>query len=205
MQMPRRSGACCAGRSLPPSRSPDGSGPLAWPAPLTIGVLADTHVIAHGVRRLDPAVPDLFSRHGVGLILHAGDVNTASVLRTLEEVAPVLAVQGNGDDADLRASLPLTVRFKVGRFSFLLLHGHGDRTARTAARRHAGRVDGVIFGHSHIASSEIVDGTLLFNPGSATDRRWQPHFGVGLIRVTADRVTPELILFEDPRHLASIS
>jgi len=175
------------------------------PVPLTIGVLADTHVVAQGVRRLDPAIPDLFARLGVGLILHAGDVNTASVLRLLEEVAPVLAVQGNGDDADLRASLPLTVRFRVGRFSFLLLHGHGDRTARTAARRHAGLVDGVVYGHSHIARSEIVDGTLLLNPGSAADRRWQPHFGVGLIRVTADRVTPDLILFDDPRHLGNIS
>jgi putative phosphoesterase len=167
-------------------------------------VLADTHVFAHGTRRLDPAVPALFARHEVGLILHAGDVNTASVLRALEEVAPVLAVQGNGDDDGLRASLPLVVRFRVGRFSFVLLHGHGDKTARTAARRHAGRVDGVVYGHSHIAKAEIVDGTLLFNPGSATDRRWQPHFGVGVIRVTPDRVVPELILFDDPRHLANV-
>ena len=49
----------------------------AFPAPLTIGVIADTHVRAWGVRRLPPEVPDLFARFGVGLILHAGDVNTA--------------------------------------------------------------------------------------------------------------------------------
>lgn len=184
---------------------PDGDGaPLVFTAPLTIGVLADTHVFAHGARRLDPAVPALFARLEVGLILHAGDVNTASVLCLLREVAPVLAVQGNGDDAELRTSLALVVSFQVGRFSFVLLHGHGDKTARAAAKRHAGRVDGVVYGHSHIAKSEIVDGTLLFNPGSATDRRWQPHFGVGVIRVTPDRVVPEMILFDDPRHLANI-
>lgn len=172
--------------------------------PLTIGVLADTHVFARGARRLDRAVPALFARQGVGLILHAGDVNTGSVLDALAEVAPVLAVRGNGEDDGLRASLPLVARFAVGPFSFVLVHGHGDRTARTAALRYVGQADVVVYGHSHVAKSEVVKNTLLFNPGSATDRRWQPHFGVGLIRVTPDRVVPELILFDDPRHLANI-
>ena len=178
--------------------------PLVFSAPLTIGVLADTHVFARGGRRLDPAVPALFARHGVGLILHAGDVNTASVLQTLGEVALTLAVRGNNDDADLRTSLPAVVEFSVGRFAFALLHGHVGKTARAAARRYAGRVDCVVYGHSHIPKSELVDGTLLFNPGSATDRRWQPHFGVGLIRVSAEWVVPETILFDDPRHLANV-
>jgi len=173
--------------------------------PLTIGVVSDTHVYPHGARRLPPEVPDLFTRAGVGLILHAGDANTAAVLRALGVVAPVLAVVGNNDDAALRAVLPDTVRFAVGRFAFVLLHGHqGGRTAWAAARRYAGRVDGAIYGHSHIPAQEIEGGTLLFNPGSATDRRWQPHFGIGLIRVTEDRVVPDLILYDDPRHLANV-
>lgn len=180
------------------------SPPLLFPAPLTIGVLADTHVFARGARRLAPEVPALFARHEVGLVLHAGDVNTGAVLQALGEVAPVLAVQGNNDDAELRAILPTVIEFVVGRFAFALLHGHDGRTARAAARRYAGRVDCVVYGHSHIPKSELVDGTLLFNPGSATDRRWQPHFGLGLIRVTAARVVPETILFDDPRHLANV-
>ena len=173
--------------------------------PLTLGVLADTHVYPRGARRLPTEVPDLFVRHGVGLILHAGDVNFAGVLRALEEVAPVLAVHGNNDDAELRATLPAEIAFNVGRFAFVLLHGHGARTARAAARRHAGRADCVVYGHSHIPKMELEQGTLLFNPGSPTERRWQPHFGLGLIRVTAERVLPDLVLFDNPRDLENVT
>ena len=52
---------------------------------------------------------------------------------------------------------------------------------------------------------EEAAGTTLFNPGSPTDRRWRPHFGIGLIHVTAERCRPELLLFTDPSQLAVIS
>ena len=52
---------------------------------------------------------------------------------------------------------------------------------------------------------EKVDETILFNPGSATDRRWQEHFGVGLIHVAEGRLEPELVLFADPRDLRRIN
>ncbi len=173
--------------------------------PLTIGVVADTHVHAKGARRLSPEIGDLFARFNARLILHAGDAATARVLQELGAVAPVLAVVGNNDDAELRDHLPETVEFSVGRFAFALLHGHTGRTARTeATRRFPGRVDCVIYGHSHIPLMELHEGTILFNPGSATDRRWQPHFGVGLIHVTAEKIEPELVLYDDPRHLRNV-
>ena len=177
----------------------------AFPAPLTIGVIADTHVRAWGVRRLPPEVPDLFARFGVGLILHAGDVNTAAVLATLGEVAPVIAVTGNNDDRELLDLLPASVEFTVGTHRFALLHGHGGASARSEARRrYARRVDCAVYGHSHVPLIEREGGTVLFNPGSATDRRWQEHFGVGLIHVTEDRIDPELVLYADPRHLRNV-
>ena len=86
-----------------------------------------------------------------------------------------------------------------------MLHGHRDRTARAAARRYAGRAACVVYGHSHIPMIEQVDDTILFNPGSPNDRRWRPHFGIGLLRVTADEIAPELILFDDPRQLNSVT
>jgi putative phosphoesterase len=174
-------------------------------APLTIGVLSDTHIYPRGARRLPPEVLDLFTRFGVGLILHAGDVNTVSVLAELAMVAPVIAVTGNNDDADLREVIPESVEFRVGRYSFAMLHGHGGQTARSEARRRfAGKVDCIVYGHSHIPLIERVGETILFNPGSATDRRWGDHFGVGLIHVTASGIEPELVLYQDPRHLRNI-
>ena len=47
--------------------------------------------------------------------------------------------------------------------------------------------------------------TILFNPGSPTERRWNPHFGVGLITVTNERIVPDLILFEDMTHLKNVA
>ena len=66
-------------------------------------------------------------------------------------------------------------------------------------------VDCAVYGHSHIPMIEQVDGTILFNPGSPTDRRWGPHFGLGLIHVSAEKIDPELVLFTDPRHLDNVT
>ena len=60
-----------------------------------------------------------------------------------------------------------------------------------------------MFGHSHMPLLERVDETILFNPGSATDRRWHEHFGVGLIRVD-ERIRPDLVLYQDPDHLDNV-
>jgi putative phosphoesterase len=178
---------------------------FTFPAPLTIGVLADTHIYEHGRRQLPVEVLDLFRRAQVGLLLHAGDINDHSVLGALESIAPVLAVVGNNDNADLRATLPERLTFSVGRFTFALIHGHQGRTARAVARTLAGKIDCVVYGHSHIPLIEEHEGTTLFNPGSPTDRRLRPHFGLGLIYVTAERCRPELVLFTNPSHLQTIA
>jgi putative phosphoesterase len=173
--------------------------------PLAIGVLGDTHVNPRGQRRLPAEVPELFRRFRVGLILHTGDVNTAALLAGLAAIAPVLAVVGNNDDRELRALLPESLEFQVDRFRFGLTHGLGRGTARQEVRRrYAGRVDCAVYGHSHIPLIERVGETILFNPGSPTDRRWGPHFGLGLIHVTTEKIEPELVLFTDPRHLANV-
>jgi len=172
--------------------------------PLTIGVVSDTHVYERGRRQLPIEVLEVFERAGVGLIVHAGDLNDRTVLSELEAIAPVLAVHGNNDTPDLLDQLPAVMRFGAGRFTFVLVHGHQGRTARAVARTFAGSADLVIYGHSHIPKIERVADTILFNPGSPTDRRWGPHFGIGLIRVTAEQFQPELLLFADPRHLTAI-
>ena len=40
------------------------------------------------------------------LVVHVGDLTARSVLDELEAMAPVAAVRGNADDAELRARLP---------------------------------------------------------------------------------------------------
>lgn len=173
--------------------------------PLTIGVIADTHIYPGARRRLPPEVLDLFRRAGVGLIVHLGDANSRSVLEELAESAPLIAVPGNNDDPELQDLLPETIRLSVGKFRFGVMHGHGGRSARDQViRKFSGKVDCVLFGHSHKPLIEQVGSTILFNPGSATDRRWFDHFGVGLITVEEEKFTPDLVLYTDPAHLANV-
>lgn len=173
--------------------------------PLTIGVIADTHIYPHSRRTIPDQVKCLFTRAKVDVLIHAGDANSRSVLQELGEIAPLIAVPGNNDDDELHDMLPRTVRFTAGRFRFGAIHGHGGRSAKQVVTdAFLGKVDCAVFGHSHIPYMEQKDGTILFNPGSATDRRWHDHFGVGIITVTEDGIDPELILFTDPSHLENI-
>jgi predicted phosphodiesterase len=52
-------------------------------------------------------------------------------------------------------------------------------------RRRFPTADLVVFGHSHIPLDQTGDGVRIFNPGSPTDRRAQPHGTIGLLRIDA--------------------
>lgn len=175
-------------------------------APLTIGVIADTHIYPNSRRQVPDQVIDLFQRARIDVVIHLGDVNTRSVLEDLAHIAPLIAVHGNNDDDELSIILPETTRFTVGRHRFGVVHGHGGRSARQVAiQTFSGKVDCVLFGHSHQPLIEQAGDLVLFNPGSATDRRWHEHFGIGILTVTDERIEPELILYTAPDHLANIA
>lgn len=174
--------------------------------PLRLGVIADTHVLASAGRTLSPRVPELFSRFRVDLIVHAGDIAIEPVLDTLAAIAPLIAVAGNAENGFLRWALPERVDFMAGRWRVGVTHGMLGKTARMAAvEAFDGAVDLGIFGHSHMPMIDRLDsGTILFNPGSATDRRWAEHCGVGIVRLTDAKIDPELILYKDAEHLVNI-
>ncbi len=148
-------------------------------------------------------VLDLFRRAGVGLILHAGDINDRTVLDELAAIAPVVAVRGNTDAPELAEILPLKVHLHVGKHRIGLIHGHeGGRTARqSASAAFPETTTLVVYGHSHIPNIERQGETVLFNPGSPTDRRMGPHFGVGILRCGEAEIEPSLILFARPADL----
>lgn len=147
-----------------------------------IGVLSDTHIPKRA-----PRVPDAALRHfeDVELILHAGDLSWLAVVNQLEAYAPVVAVQGNVELADVTEKLPLKREVVVGGCAIGVVHILGDRQDhRRNARREFPAARVVVFGHSHIPYTEDADGLLLLNPGSATDRRMQPHCSLALLTIT---------------------
>ncbi|HEX8036703.1 MAG TPA: metallophosphoesterase family protein [Ktedonobacterales bacterium] len=156
-----------------------------------IGVMSDTHVPSRARR-----VPDSVLRHfeNVDLIVHAGDLSTLAVLDQLAAYAPVEAVQGNVEQPEVQAALPIKRELLVGGVAIGIVHNLGERKhyARNARREFpAARV--VIFGHSHIPYLEDADGLLLLNPGSATDRRTQPHCTIAMLIIEDGNPRAEII------------
>lgn len=145
-----------------------------------IGVISDTH-IPH-FKQIPAAVWQYFA--GVELIIHAGDLSVLSVIRELETIAPVVAVQGNIEEDEVRLKLPVKREIVVGHCCIGIVHILGEAHNRAkVARQEFPTARCVVFGHSHIPWNEEVRGQLLFNPGSANDRRRQPKCSIGLLHV----------------------
>jgi putative phosphoesterase len=127
---------------------------------------------------------------GADLILHAGDVCTAAVLDELAAYAPVYAVLGNNDGPDVAAwGAPETAEFDLDGLRVAMIHDSGPAPGRLARlRRGFPEASLVVFGHSHIPLDASGDGLRIFNPGSPTDRRRQPHGTIGLLHVAAGRL-----------------
>jgi putative phosphoesterase len=156
-----------------------------------VAVLADTHVRASGRPELSPAAWSCLSESDV--ILHAGDVVTAPLLDRLATLAPLQVVRGN-NDVEL-PMFPETVETDIGGVRIAMVHDSGRRNGRAARlhRRFPG-AEVIVFGHSHVPWRERgIGGQLLFNPGSATMRRHQPHRTMGVLTIAGGRVDAEII------------
>jgi len=145
-------------------------------------VLADTHSPRRW-RRCPPTVAKYL--RGADLILHAGDVCTVDVLGELSAYAPVRAVRGNNDGADIAAwGAPETLEWDLAGLAVAMVHDSGRASGRCARlRRQFPAAQLVVFGHSHIPLDQAGDGLRIFNPGSPTDRRRQPHGTFGLLHI----------------------
>ncbi len=99
------------------------------------------------------------------------------------------AVLGNNDH-DLVGILQESRMLELEGVRIALVHDSG------ATKGRAGRLyrrfpiaDLVVFGHSHVPVNEIGEqNQILFNPGSPTQRRSQPHRTYGRMRFAEGRV-----------------
>jgi uncharacterized protein len=145
-----------------------------------VGVISDTHIPQF--KKLAEATWEHFA--GVELIIHAGDLSILRVIAELETIAPVAAVQGNIEEEEVMRTLPIKREIVVGHCRIGIVHILGEaRTRERVARQEFPGARCVVFGHSHIPWNRECDGLLLFNPGSATDRRKQPRCSIGLLHI----------------------
>jgi uncharacterized protein len=162
--------------------------PPASETSVRVVVIADTHLRRSWPnRRLPAPAVDLLATADV--ILHAGDITQAEHLDDLRRHAPLHAVLGN-NDPELVDVLPETLEVEIAGVRIAMIHDSGP--ARGRQRRLAARfpdAEVVVFGHSHIPwNAPGEGGQLLFNPGSPTERRRQPHRTMGVLELVDGEV-----------------
>ena len=171
--------------------------------PLRVVVIADTHLRRSWPnRRLpDTAVRILAT---ADVILHAGDITQPEHLDELARHAPLHAVLGN-NDPELVGRLPETLQLELAGVRIAMIHDSGPARGRER-RLHEWFPDAdvVVFGHSHIPWNAPGEaGQLLFNPGSPTERRRQPHRTIGVLELADGRVLDARIEVVDDGTSAS--
>lgn len=159
---------------------------------MTVGVIADTHGVL-----LPGAIEAL---RGSELIVHAGDVGPAAILRRLEEVAPVFAVYGNNDDRLLRDTCPAEQLVTAGGITIGVIHGDRwppDRRLVGLAGHFLDRGARVIvYGHTHRPLIQEMNGVILFNPGAAGKRTFGRKLSVGRLTISGSGVKATVIPIE---------
>ncbi|HYA14751.1 MAG TPA: metallophosphoesterase family protein [Syntrophales bacterium] len=147
---------------------------------MKIGVISDTHLTCCD-DRLTRLLHDYFC--DVDLILHAGDLVDISVLDAFTG-KDVKAVCGNMDPITVRNILPDRMILNINNYKVGLIHGWGMPFGiEKKILKEIGRVDCLVYGHTHKATNEVRNGVLFFNPGSATDKRFATRNTVGILEI----------------------
>lgn len=134
---------------------------------MKIGLISDTH-IPNRSQSIPNKVIELFE--DVDLIMHAGDLCELSVIKYLENIAPVVAVQGNMDAIN-GLKLSKSKVTTVGNICIGLNHGNINPRGDTQQLYYMAKeldVDVLVTGHTHVPLIEEVKDVLLVNPGSPT-------------------------------------
>ncbi len=164
-----------------------------------IMILSDTHMSRYG-EELPGIVIDYLK--SVDMIIHAGDFQTHEVYEMLKKYKGIIAVSGNNDDHRLKTILPRRAVFMIEKVKIGLFHGHGliskvsNSLNRAIQEFNDDMVDIVIFGHSHSPLHKKINNTTYFNPGSPTNKRWEPQYSFGILTVDNEQYFLEHIYYD---------
>ncbi|MFY4775621.1 metallophosphoesterase family protein [Metabacillus sp. RGM 3146] len=158
-------------------------------------VLSDTHM-----PRKAKALPKILQKdlEQSDLIIHAGDFQSLDSYYELKSFGKLVGVKGNVDTLELQALLEEKQLLTLNGISIGVVHGHGSKltTEKRAIAAFEGiKTECIIFGHSHIPILKYVDGTLLFNPGSPTDKRRQQSYSYGILTLNSE-IHAEHVFFD---------
>lgn len=157
---------------------------------MKIAVVSDTHRNVSRITKVCESLKGL----NPDMILHLGDVtDDADYMEALLD-REVRRVPGNCDVAD---SGPGTLFIKAEGLLILATHGHHHRVKTTLhdlardAKKHGAKV--ALFGHTHIALEDEVDGIMVLNPGSASLPKGNQKPGYALMTINNEDVSVKFI------------
>lgn len=160
---------------------------------MRIVVISDTHIHDNGGSLSAKLIEEI--KHA-DMVIHAGDFVSMEILEKIKSLSPDFkAVCGNMDPREICESLPQKIIFKAGKFKIGIMHGYGapnNLIEVLAGEFRAEKPDIVIFGHSHSAFNEKIDGILFFNPGSLTDKVFAKTNTYGIIELT-DKIEAKIV------------
>ncbi len=173
---------------------------------MRIGLVSDTHIPV-AAPKLWPEIHAALK--GVDLIMHGGDLMVPDVIDWLEEIAPVMAVQGNGDYTGWERSVPpqdprlseakvLAVDgLRIGLVHDLQLPEVPPLRTLDGQMKHyfGGPVNIIVRGSTHAAEIGTVKGVLIVNPGStAFPNHQSARLGtLGFLDIEGGRVRPSIL------------
>ena len=155
---------------------------------MRIGVISDTHGL------FDESIPSIFG--DVDAIIHAGDIGKLEVIKRLEEIAQVLAVEGNNDSF---GTFPNERVEELAGHRVMIRHIFGElHQLQKSDRRLIEEVQPhvVVFGHSHRPYQQMLGRTMLFNPGSAGPRRFSLPRTVGILSLKSSGADARIITLD---------
>jgi len=151
---------------------------------MKIVVVSDTHMPRMAKSLPSRLVQELES---ADLILHAGDWTGEEVADMLAQYAPVEGVAGNNDGPAIVSRFGYRKTIRCEDVTIGIVHGYSfaGRPAQIEALQafQPGEADVIVFGHSHAPYNAKHGNFLLFNPGSPTDKRWQPRYSFGVLEI----------------------
>ena len=156
---------------------------------MRIGVLSDTHL-----HRVSRDLREIMDHHlsQVDVLFHVGDYTSPVVMEFLSS-KNFHGVYGNMDPLGIRAVLPEKKIVELGGFRFGLIHGWGSSAG--LEEKVLGQftdVDVIVYGHSHKPMNDVVQGVLLFNPGTASGYSSYGVHSIGILEC-GDTVKGEII------------
>ena len=168
---------------------------------LLIGLVSDTHVPTRTDKVPEVILKD-FKDKNVDYVFHMGDFTSIDIYEQFIETFgkdKVFAVIGNMDagSSELKDILPESLEFDLYGHKIFITHGTGGPSmiVRRLNKSHdLSKYDIIIFGHVHRPYNEVWrDGKLYLNPGTPTDKRFTDINSYGYLRISKDKVEPEII------------